>query len=240
MKSLLRLGLATITLTHSALAAETAYSALRVYGKKEGEQALYRVLELRGKSGVPQPATWRLTIEEPRARGGVREIEVRSGRIVGERTPVGRDLGAPMNFTRLNLDSDGVFTVANQEAEKRGVPFDRVDYTLASGSGGGAPLWVVELFDGSKGRVGTLRISADTGAIVEQQFGRDRRYAEDRSFVEERRPPGRESDRRQREYRGEERDPGEQIGAFFNRVGRHFQKRGRQLSNFFTGNGDDR
>ncbi len=239
MKPFFLLGLTLFTLSSGARAVDTAYSALRVYGKREGEQALYRVLELKGKAGEPQPSTWRLTIEEPRARGGVREIEVRSGRIVGEKTPVGRDLGTPMNFTRLNLDSDGVFTVVNQEAEKRGVPFDRLDYTLAGGNAGGAPVWTVELFDGRKGRVGTVRVSADTGAVVERNWGTDRTFVEDRAYVEpDRRRPDDRGERR--DYRAEERGAGEEIGAFFNRVGRHFQKRGRQLSNFFTGRDGDR
>lgn len=238
MKPLLILGILFASVPASLPAADTAYSALRVYGKKEGEQALYRVVEVRGKSGTPQPTSWKLTIEDPRARGGVRELEVRSGRIAGERTPVGRDFGAPMNFTQLNLDSDGVFTVANQEAEKRGLPFDRIDYTLHSGSGGGAPLWTVELFEGRNGKVGTMRIAADSGAIVEQNFPADRRFESDRAYVDEGnradRRPAPPRDRREQEYR-DESDPGAEVGAFFNRVGRHFQKRGRQLSNFFTG-----
>ena len=102
-------------------------------------------------------------IDDPNARGGVRKIEVRGGRITGERTPTGRDYGPQMNFNQLNLDSDGAFTVANQEAEKRGIPFDRLDYTLSSGVGRGAPLWTIELFEGKSGRVGTLRIAADSG-----------------------------------------------------------------------------
>ncbi len=239
MKPVLLLGVLCASLLAPLQAADTAYSALRVYGKKEGEQALYRVVELRGKGGTPQPTSWKLTIDDPRARGGVREIDVKGGRISGERTPVGRDFGAPMNFTQLNLDSDGVFTVANQEAEKLGIPFDRLDYTLHSGSGGGAPIWTVELFEGRNGRVGTLRIAADSGAIVEKNFSSERRFEGDRAYVEPDRRRAPEPNRRTSEYR-EERDPGEEIGAFFNRVGRHFQKRGRQLSNFFTGKDGDR
>lgn len=238
MKLLLIVGVLFASVIAPVHAAETAYSALRVYGKKEGEQALYRVVEVRGKSGTPQPSTWKLTIDDPRARGGVRELEVRGGRISSEKTPVGREFGPPMNFTQLNLDSDGVFTVANQEAEKRGIPFDRLDYTLSSGSGGGAPLWTVDLFEGRNGKVGTMRIAADSGTIVEQNFGPDRRFESDREYVE---PKPREDsrryaerERRDPEYR-DESDPGAEVGAFLNRVGRHFQKRGRQLSNFFTG-----
>ena len=238
MKPLLFLGALLCATAMSLHAADTAYSALRVYGKKEGEQSLYRVVELRGKGGTPQPTSWKLTINDPRARGGVREIEVRGGRIVGERTPVGHDFGAQMNFNQLNLDSDGAFTVANQEAEKRGIPFDHIDYTLSSGSGGGAPLWTIELFEGRNDRVAMLKVAADSGAIVEQNFSSDRRFEGDRAYVEnDRRGPGRET--RPPEYRGE-RDPGEEISDFFKRVGRHFQKRGKQLDNFFTGKDSER
>lgn len=235
MKPLLLLGVLFCATASSLPAADTAYSALRVYGKKEGEQSLYKVVELRGKAGAPQPTSWKLTIDDPRARGGVRELEIRGGRIVGERTPVGHDFGPQMNFNQLNLDSDGAFTVANQEAEKRGIAFDRIDYTLGSASGGGAPLWTIELFDGRNGRVAMLKVAADSGAIVDQNFTGDRRVESDRAYVEDDhhrgpRPP---------EYR-EERDPGEEIGDFFKRVGRHFQKRGKELSNFFTGKDSDR
>ena len=209
-------------------AADTAYTALRVFGKKEGEQALYRVVELRGKSGTPQPGTWKLTVEDQRARGGVREIEVRGGKMVSERSPTGRDFPPAMNFNQLNLDSDGAFTVANQEAEKRGTPFDRIDYTLRSGRGG-VPTWTVELYEARHGQVGMLRISADSGSIVEQNFASDRRYAGDRAYVE-----GENRGQRRVENR-DEHDLGDDIGSFMKRVGRHFEKRGRQLSNFFTG-----
>jgi hypothetical protein len=238
MKPLLLLGVLFSATSAPVHAADTAYAALRVFGKKEGEQSLYRVVELRGKGGTPQPSSWKLTIDDPRARGGVRELEVRGGKIVGERTPVARDFGPQMNFNQLNLDSDGAFTVANQEAEKRGVPFDHIDYTLRAGSGGGAPLWTIELYEGRNGRVGMLRVAADSGAIVEQNFNPERRFAGDHDYVENDRRRG--GDRP--EYREDhgDRDVGDEIGSFMNRIGRHFQKRGRQLSNFFTGKDGDR
>ncbi len=233
MKLHLILGVLLCAVAAPLHAADTAYAALRVYGKKEGEQALYRVVELRGKSGTPQPTSWKLTIDDPKARGGVREIEVRGGRITGERTPVGRDFGPQMNFNQLNLDSDGAFTVANQEAEKRGIPFDRIDYVLHSGSGG-APIWTIELFEGRSSRVGLLRIAADSGAIVEQNFNADRRFAGDRAYVEDDRRRTQDRESNGREYRTE-KDPADVVGDVFNRIGRHFQKRGKQLSNFFSG-----
>ena len=235
MKPLLLLGLLLTATASSLPAADTAYSALRVFGKKEGEQSLYKVVELRGKAGTPQPSSWKLTIDDPRARGGVREIEVRGGKIVGERTPVGHDFGPQMNFNQLNLDSDGAFTVANQEAEKRGIAFDHIDYTLSSSGGGGAPLWTIELFEGRNGRVATLRVAADSGTIVDQNFSSERRLESDRAYVEDDHGRGPRSP----DYRGE-RDPGEEVGAFLKRIGRHFEKRGKQLCNFFTGKDSDR
>lgn len=232
MRILLTIG--CLLVAHVAMAAnETAYTALRVFGKREGEQALYRVIELRGRSGAPQPSAWKLTVDDPKARGGLRELEIQRGRIVSERTPVGRNAGAPMNFNQLNLDSDGAFTVVNQEAQKRAVPFERLDYVLHGGSGG-APVWDIELFDGRTGRVGSMRISADTGEIIQQNFAQRGRPLEedDRSFVEEREPDRDRDDRRV--YRDEE-EGSVTLPDFVDRVGRHFQKRGRQLENFFTG-----
>src|SRR6185436_2489679 len=87
---------------------DSAYKALRVYGRKFGEPSLNRVIELRGRTGAPQPAVWKIIANDSGARGGLREIEVQRGRIISERTPTNRSvLGAPMNFNQLNLDSDG-------------------------------------------------------------------------------------------------------------------------------------
>ena len=91
---------------------DTAYKALRVFGKKFGDPSLNRVIELRGRSGVPEPAVWKVVAADPAARGGVVEVEVQRGRIISERTPTNRVGGTgAMNFNQLNLDSDGAFTV---------------------------------------------------------------------------------------------------------------------------------
>jgi hypothetical protein len=244
MKRFLILG--TIFALHAvAHAAGTAYTALRVYGKKEGEKALYRVVELRGTNGAPQPTAWKIVVDAPEARGGIREIDVKGGRIVGQRTPVSREVGQVMNFSQLNLDSDGAFTVVNQEAGKRRVPFDRLDYTLRGGTKGGVPVWEIGLFE--KGaKVGAMRIAADSGEILEQDFSPQPRYAADRAYVEDDRTPP-PPPRGEPSYRddGSVRDrprgaTSPTIPAFVDRVGRHFQRRGKQIENFFTGkeNGD--
>ena len=230
-------------LSLAAHAQDTAYTALRVVGRSQGRGALDRVLELRGRAGSPQPAVWKITLDEPRARGGVREIEVQRGKIISERAPAaGRTAGTPMNFSQLNLDSDGAFTVANQEAQKAAAPFDHVDYLLRSGTGGGAPVWHIELSDSKLGPAGSIDVAADTGTILRRDLARpgSRRADDDRSYLDGRRnppPPPPRSDERSDRGSSQSGEPFRGVGDFFNRIGKRFEKRGSQLENFFSGKG---
>jgi len=242
MKAALLLGLVLFPLA-ALQAADTAYSALRVVGKRDGQEVLNHVVELRGRSGTPQPAVWKIVIDDPRARGGVREVEVERGRITGERTPTSHGAGNPMNFNQLNLDSEGAFTIANQEAEKSSVPFDHVDYYLKAGTGGGVPVWQMELFDGKNGRVGSIDIAADSGTVLRRNFDARHPGEDDHAYLDDRRnPPS--------TYHpsGDSDDPGfsqpgepfRSVPDFFHRLGKRFQKRGHQMENFFTGKGGSR
>jgi hypothetical protein len=86
----------------------TAYEALRAVGTKFSRDSVNRVISVTGVDGTPQPETWKVLIEDPRARGGVREVEVANGRVVSERTPVrtvvGTSEGATIKTARLKLD----------------------------------------------------------------------------------------------------------------------------------------
>lgn len=224
-------------------AADTAYSALRVLGKRDGQEVLNHVLELRGRNGTPQPGTWKIVVDDPRARGGVRELEVAHGKIVSERTPTSHGTGNPMNFNQLNLDSEGAFTIANQEAQKTSVPFDHIDYFLKAGTGSGAPVWQLELFDGKNGRVAAMDIAADSGSVLRRNFDTRRPQDDDHSYLDgPRNPPPYAGGGETSRGSGDEgySKPGEpfrNVPDFFHRLGKRFQKRGHQLENFFTGKG---
>src|SRR5215216_6543442 len=69
---------------------DTAYKALRVFGKQAGDKLLNRVVELRGRNGVPQPDVWKVIASDPGARGGLVEAEVQRGKIISQRTPTAR------------------------------------------------------------------------------------------------------------------------------------------------------
>ena len=222
-------------------AADTAYSALRVLGKRDGQDILNRVVEVRGHDGAPQPVVWKIVIDDQRARGGVREVEVQKGKIVSERTPTSHGTSSAMNFNQLNLDSEGAFTIVNQEAQKSNVPFDHIDYLLRAGTGGGAPVWQIDLLDGGNGHVGSMDIAADSGSVLRKNFDRPHPQ-DDHAYLDDHRnpPPPYQGSGDSGPDDGYSRsgEPFRNVPDFFHRLGRRFQKRGHQLENFFTGKGN--
>ncbi len=147
-------------------ASDTAYNALRAACIGQGRDAQNRVIELSGMQGKPQPGVWKVTLED--SKGGIIELDVQGNRVVGKRSSSIRPSGSKLNISVIQLDSDGVFSIANDEAVKAGVGFDRVNYTLTAANQSGLPTWTVELFDGPVNRVGTLKIGADNAFILER------------------------------------------------------------------------
>lgn len=154
-----------------ALAQEraTAYEALRTVGQRLNRDYVNHVISVTGVEGDPQPDTWKILLDDSRARGGVREVEVRKGEIVSERTPtrsvVGSSEGATINTSRLNLDSSGAFTVASHTADKSNTRFATASYTLRTDERGN-PMWIVTL-QSERGRpVGTIYIGANKGNVT--------------------------------------------------------------------------
>ena len=148
-------------------AEDTAYKALRTIGARRGENALNQVVAITGQSGRPQPVDWRISLNDPAARGGVRELDIVSGQISSDRTPARPDIAgvAPIDLTKLNVDSDGAFRTAEQEASRNQVGFDSVNYRLALDSSG-KPVWTLELFDYEQRPVGKVRIGAGDGQVL--------------------------------------------------------------------------
>ncbi len=166
MKAVWLVGILFLTQAVS-FAGDTAYDALRLIGK-DNRDLLNHVVEAKGSNGQPQPVVWTIVIDDQTARGGVREFEVSKGRIVSEHAPVHAYAGAnlTMDFKHLNLDSEGAFTIANQEAAKRNVGFDFIDYSLRGNPQTGAPEWTLRLMDNSHALLGTITIAADNGAVL--------------------------------------------------------------------------
>ena len=155
------------------LAGDTAYQALRVLGREHPEVGLGRVIEVSGLKGAPQPAVWKIVLDDPSARGGVREFEVQNDRVTSEKTPVHAYSGSAesvvMDFKKLNLDSSGAFILANKEATAAHVGFDHVEYLLRCGDENPAPVWILKLVDDKNQKVGTLQIQADSGVVLRRE-----------------------------------------------------------------------
>lgn len=162
--------IASLLLVTPVMAQEraTAYEALRVIGLQLNRELVNHVISVTGVDGDPQPETWKILLEDPRARGGVREIEVRHGKITSQRTRVGSvagsSEGATIDTARLNLDSSGAYAVASHTAEKSNTPFATVSYTLRTGDSGD-PVWILTLQNKSSRAVGTIYIGANRGDV---------------------------------------------------------------------------
>ncbi len=149
-----------------ASAQQTAYGALFTAGKS----ALgARLVGLSGERGSPQPQEWKFYYLDPSARGGVREIIVANREVTSNRTPLRgfSDLGsrAAINLGSLKVDSDRAFQIAEAQAVQRKIAFHWVDYSMRVAADG-YPRWTLLLLDNMGVPLGSLEISAETGAVV--------------------------------------------------------------------------
>lgn len=175
-----------------ALAQErpTAYQALRAVGTDLNRDAVNHIISVTGTNGDPQPETWKVLLDDPKARGGVRELEVSNGKIISERTPlraaVEGSLGATIDTEKLNLDSSGAFTLAQQTAEKSHVTFATANYTLRVDERGN-PIWKIALFRQGGDPAGAIFIGANHGTITRTEGlfnGGDRAVVDDQTDLD--------------------------------------------------------
>lgn len=152
-----------------ATAQETAYAAMRTVGQSR-QDALARILEIRGTQGATQPLVWKITVADPAARGGLREFEVSGGAILSERAPTrstsDNTPDIPIDPAQLNMDSDAAFLAAHKAAKDMQVGFDSANYTLRSGNPRGLPVWTVELVDWDGTLDAVVAVAASDGRIL--------------------------------------------------------------------------
>ncbi len=174
MRPALLFAMLLLPLAPTAFGRDTAYQALRTIGAQRSQTDLNNVVEVKGRNGTPQPTSWIIVLNDPAARGGVRELEVAKNRIISERTPVkeysGQPEGAVLNFAKLNLDSEGAFSVAENEVRNSRLEgFYAADYLLRRGDNG-KPIWIIQLLDQDKHTIGSITIAADTGVVLGRTF----------------------------------------------------------------------
>src|SRR3954470_17857449 len=105
----------------------TAYDALRVVSGRLGKPALNHVISMNGVEGDPQPARWKVTLEDTNSPTGTREVEIANDQVVSDRPSDRAVIGSAKNSTiktsHLNLDSSGAFAVASRVADRSAAHF---------------------------------------------------------------------------------------------------------------------
>lgn len=154
-----------------AVAAPTgpSFSGLKLI-QSQPYAASAKVVEIRGERGEPQPKEWVFLLNDPTARGGVREVTVSGGQITSERTPL-RGMAdvaglTPLDTDALTVDADTVFRTVLNDAKKKELGFNWIDFTLRMDEERHAPVWTVKLYDHMGADVGTARVSAKDGTVV--------------------------------------------------------------------------
>jgi len=160
---------ALLLLATPALAQDnpTAYEALRAVSAQFGRNSLNHIISVTGVNGTPQPQSWKILLEDPQGRGGVREVEVENGQVTSDHQAriIGTPEGGTIKTTRLNLDSSGAYAVANHTADKSNARFATVSYILRTNERGD-PVWIVTLQNRSARPVGTIHIAANRGEVT--------------------------------------------------------------------------
>ena len=160
---------ALLLLATPALAQEnpTAYEALRAVSAQFGRNSLNHIISVTGVNGTPQPQRWKILLEDPSGRGGVREVEVENGEVASDHPAriVGTPEGGTIKTARLNLDSSGAYAVASHTADKSNARFATVSYTLRTDERGN-PVWIITLQNRSARPVGTIHIAANRGEVT--------------------------------------------------------------------------
>ena len=236
------LAIAFIIASQSARAA-TAYEALRILGEKKGEAFLDNTTEVRGEKGAPEPKVWKITVKNSAASTNGKNFSVQGKQIAGDRAAAAS--GAALNMSQLSLDSDGAHTVAEREAKKTAFAYDHASYWLHAGSKSGAPVWEVRLTDDQSGNAATVNISATTGKVLSTDGLSVRRkpIAAAPAPVEEIEPapaPRYQPAPDERPVRTTNgkfspslQRANDEADQFFDRVGNHMTRRGRQIGDFF-------
>ena len=145
----------------------TAYDALRTVGNQLNRDFVNHVISVSGIDGNPQPATWKIWIDDKSQSGNLREVVVTNGRVASQRMrpAVGKANSATIDPAKLNLDSSGAYEVANRTADSSHVPFALVGYTLRTDERGN-PTWIVTLQNQNRRALGTIYIGATKGTVT--------------------------------------------------------------------------
>ncbi|MES2709050.1 MAG: hypothetical protein V4726_20810 [Verrucomicrobiota bacterium] len=134
------------------------------------DHSFNRLVEISGKDGNPIPLAWNVIAHDPRSPSTLVEYVVR-GRKVEERgeTSTFYPRVPPEGFfvlSRVTVDSEQAFRIADKEAGLAKVGFDSIDFRLRAREFSEEAIWTVRLHDTDDEIVGNVDLSASSGKVL--------------------------------------------------------------------------
>lgn len=129
-----------------------------------------RLVEISGNGGTPIPKAWTVITHDLRAPGGLTHFVVR-GRKVESRGEVNTFYPRvpPEGFfkvSRIGVDSEGAFSIADKQAGLAKVGFDDLDFRLRAREFSDDAVWTVRLRNADDEVVGNVDIAAGSGKVL--------------------------------------------------------------------------
>ncbi|OYW71427.1 MAG: hypothetical protein B7Z37_27850 [Verrucomicrobia bacterium 12-59-8] len=135
------------------------------------------ILLLQSPPTAVDPVQWAVYARDPFRPGELVRVALSAGPSGWAPQPAGggklltRVPASELDFSRIKFRSSDALKVAQQSAMLAKVNFVTASYQLAANATTGAPEWGLSL-DGPEGNeIGFIVISAETGAVVHQQWG---------------------------------------------------------------------
>lgn len=128
------------------------------------------VVGMTGFYGQDQPQQWLILTKDRTSDEMMEEWVIADGKIQGKREirrlPM-QDLPTlSIDRSRLKVDSDEAFVIAERLADRALMGYDSVHYQLRTRDLGNEPVWVVNMLDPAGRSVGIHYISAESGNIL--------------------------------------------------------------------------
>lgn len=228
MKTSLLLGLSLLVVGTSALRANPEIAT--VINQEYGAATAEGIVLLQSPPSAAEPNQWAVFARDP----------FRPGEIVRSRLTLTNNSWAPkadgaggnllgrvppqaIPFNRVRFRTSDVRRIAQDNAVLARMNFVSVQYQLAANATTSAPEWGLALLDLNGAEVGFVVISAETGAVLHQQWGNN--YAGPNTDLP---PPGSKAERAADEVKATARDAwqwssesGREVGRFFKRLFRN-------------------
>ncbi len=226
MKTSFLLGLSLLAIgTPSALRANPEIAT--VINQEYGAATAEGIVLLQSAPSAAEPVQWTVFARDPFRPGDL----VRSSLTLTNNSWAPRADGAggsllgrvppqPIPFNRVRFRTSDARRIAQSNAVLAKMNFVSVQYQLAANATTSAPEWGLALLDVNGAEVGFVVISAETGAVLHQQWGN--KYAGPNAELP---PPGSKAERAADEVKQSARDAwqwssesGREVGRFFKRL----------------------